>query len=165
MKHLKTVLAIFAVLVLALAATSCSRSSMRKGTSMRNDAKRGIDNAIRQGENVVDYGLGALDGNGDAVGDRYYRGGKGMNDGFGTYGANSGYDAYTGNGSTSVGTRTRNDGMDLFPTLRDTSNDNFGQINTTNGKADGGMGDMYDDTDLKRNSLRTDKYSKKYVKQ
>lgn len=162
MKYFKTVITVFAVLVLAFAATSCSRNSMRKGTSMGNDARSGIDNAIRNGENVVDYGLGALDGTGDAVGDRYYRGGQGMNDGFGTYGANSGYNAYTGNGTTSAG--TTGDGMNFMPSLSDTSRDNFGQVNTTNGKADGGMGDMYDDTGLTRNSLRTDKYSKKYVK-
>ncbi|MBP3579861.1 MAG: hypothetical protein J6K12_01295, partial [Clostridia bacterium] len=54
--------------------------------------------------------------------------------------------------------------MDLFPTLRDTSKDNFGQVNTTNGSSDGGMGDIYDDMDSNRNSLRTDKMKKKYLK-
>ena len=138
---------------------------MRKGTDMKNDAKRGIDNAIRNGENVVDYGMGALgNGNGtDTVGNGYYRGGMGMNDGFGSYGANSGYNSYVGNGTSTTVTGSDRK-MDLFPTLRDTSKDNFGQVNTTNGSSDGGMGDIYDDMDSNRNSLRTDKMKKKYLK-
>ena len=157
---------------------SCSRDTMRKGTDIRNDARRGIDNAIRNGENVVDYGLGALDGMGNNTGTGYARGGMGMNDGFGTYGANSGYSGYAGTGTTTAGAGTRrtsgtgsrtnvtgrDDGMELFPTLRDTSRDNMGQINTTNGSSDGGRGDIYDDMNTNRNSLRTDKMNKKYVK-
>ncbi len=142
---------------------SCSRDMMRTGTNLKNSAKRGIDNAIRNGENVVDYGMGALENGTDVTGEGYYRGGRGMNDGFGTYGANSGYSSYVGNGTSTTVTGS-DKGMDLFPTIRDTSRDNFGQINTTNGSSDGGMGDIYDDTDSNRNSLRTDKFSKKYTK-
>ena len=133
---------------------------MRKGTNMGNDARRGINNAIRNGENVVDYGMGALGMSGT---NGYARGGMGMNDGYGTYGANSGYSGYTGNGSTTT-VRGSDRGMDLFPTLKDTSRDNYGQINTTNGSSDGGRGDIYDDMNTNRNSLRTDKMNKKYVK-
>ena len=105
---------------------------------------------------ALEYGIGT-DGTG------YYRGGKGMNDGYGTYGANSGYSGYVANGSNTTVTG-RDKGIDLFPTVKDTSKDNMGQINTTNGKADGGKGDMYDDMNMARNSLRTDKLNKKYVK-
>ena len=137
---------------------------------MGNDARRGIDNAIRNGENVVDYGMGALGMNGgnggtgtNGSGGSYSRGGMGMNDGFGYYGANSGYSGYTGNGSTTT-VRGGDRGMDLFPTIKDTSRDNYGQINTTNGSSDGGRGDIYDDMNTNRNSLRTDRMNKKFVK-
>ena len=97
-----------------------------------------------------------------------------MNDGFGTYSANGGYDGFTGNGTMTTGNGAmtkgkakdikKSKGMNLLPSLSDTSKDNYGQINTTNGSADGGMGDMYDDMNMSRNSLRTDKLDKKYVK-
>lgn len=168
MKLKKSLFIIMIISVFSIVLCSCSQNMMRKGTEMKNDAKRGINNAIRNGENVVDYGLGALDnsmgGDRDVTGNRYYRGGMGMNDGFGTtYGANSGYSSYVGNG-TSTSVSGTDDGMEIFPTIRDTSRDNFGQVNTTNGSADGGKGDIYDDMNMNRNSLRTDKFNKKYVR-
>ena len=165
MKSKKSVFLLLIITIVAVLMCSCSRDTMRKGTQLKNDAKRGIDNAIRNGENVVDYGMGALDYGMGAAGTGYTRGGMGMNDGYGygTYGANSGYSGYVGNGTTTAVTG-RDDGIDLFPTLNDTSRDNMGQINTTNGKSDGGRGDMYDDMNMARNSLRTDKLDKKYVK-
>ncbi|MBP3579630.1 MAG: hypothetical protein J6K12_00110, partial [Clostridia bacterium] len=86
MKLNKSLFLMLIVTIFTVVLCSCSRDSMRKGTDMKNDAKRGIDNAIRNGENVVDYGMGALgNGNGtDTVGNGYYRGGMGMNDGFGS---------------------------------------------------------------------------------
>ena len=170
MKSKKSVFLLLIITVVAVLMCSCSRDTMRKGTQLKNDAKRGIDNAIRNGENVVDYGMGALDYGMGTSDTGYTRGGMGMNDGYGTYGANSGYNAYAGTGTTAAGTGTRtavtgrDNGMELFPTLKDTSRDNMGQINTTNGKSDGGKGDMYDDMNMNRNSLRTDKLNKKYVK-
>lgn len=154
---------ILTVITVALVLCSCSKSSIRKGKDIKNDAERGIDNAIRNGENVVDYGMGGLErGAKNAVGDGNYRGGLGFNDGFG---ANDGYSGYVGNGTGNAVTTTGTDeGIELFPTAGDTSKDNIGQINTTNGSADGGMGDVYKDNDFNRNSLRTDKLDKKYVK-
>lgn len=157
---------IFSILTLSLLTfmlCSCSKSSMRNGNDVKKDAEREIDNALRNGENVVDYGMGALEnGANDVTGNGYYRGGLGFNDGFG---ANDGYSGYVGNGTgSSVSTTGTDGGIELFPTAGDDSRDNIGQINTTNGSADGGMGDIYKDTDFNRNSLRTDKLDKKYVK-
>jgi len=156
MKIKNTIFILLIISLFSVILCSCSRDEMRTGTA---DAKRGIDNAIRNGENVVDYGMGALEnGVNDITGDRYYRGGRGMNDGFG---ANSGYSAYVGNGTGTTASRKTNK---YLPTIGDTSRDNMGQVNTTNGSSDGGMGDIYDDMNMSRNSLRTDKLDRKYVK-
>lgn len=123
---------------------SCSRSSMmRAGDTMRN--------AARRTENFMDNGLNAVE-NGIENGRNTVVGG-------GMYGANSGY---SGNAGTGTGTSVAMGGKasPLLPTLGDKSRDNMGQINTNNGNLDGGMGDIYDDTDMKRNSLRRDTLTK-----
>ncbi len=95
--------------------------------------------AVRRGENAIDRGIGDM-GNGIDNATDVVTGNR--------YSADSGYSGYVGTGNAT----------ELFPTIRDKSRDNMGQVNTTNGSADGGMGDMYDDMDRHRNSLRTDTF-------
>lgn len=152
MKKTNLLFIISTAIVAVFLLCSCSRGSMmRAGDTMRN--------AARKTENFMDNGLNAVEngvenGRNTAIG--------------GTYGANSGYSANAGIG-TSTGVGYGNGNMTvarsgkaspLLPTLGDKSRDNKGQINTNNGSLDGGMGDIYDDTDMRRNSLRRDNLTK-----
>ncbi len=125
----KTLLILVLAIFTLLALASCARNS--------NSA---IDRALKRGENAIDRGIGD-------IGDGIENATDMITDDM--YGANSGYSGYAGTGNA----------MEIFPTIRDKSRDNMGQINTTNGSADGGMGDMYDDMERSRNSLRTDTFS------
>lgn len=153
MKKTNLLFIISAAIVTVFLLCSCSRGSMmRAGDDMRN--------AARRTENFMDNGLNAVE-NGVENGRNTVIGG--------TYGANSGYSANAGIGtSTGVGygagsgmtVAKSGKASPLLPTLGDKSRDNKGQINTNNGSLDGGMGDIYDDTDMNRNSLRRDTLTK-----
>ncbi|MBQ7399819.1 MAG: hypothetical protein IJW06_05120 [Clostridia bacterium] len=152
MKKTNFLLIISASILAVFLFCSCSRSSMnRTGNSIRN--------ATRRAENYMDNGLNAVE-NGVENGSNTIIGGA--------YGANSGYSGNAGIGSstgigygTGTGAAVARSGKasPLLPTLGDKSRDNKGQINTNNGSLDGGMGDIYDDTNMKRNSLRRDMIS------
>lgn len=139
MKSIKIIFISSFVLLVALLFCSCSRNSSKE-----------IDRAINRGENAIDRGIASagdgIENSMDII----------TGDGFG---ANSGY---SGNVGTGTGTSLPYSGrpMELLPTLGDKSNDNKGQINTTNGSKDGGMGDMYKDNDTRRNSLKRDTLKK-----
>ena len=129
---------IFTLIITVFLLCSCSRGSVtRAGDSMRN--------AARRAENFMDNGLNAVE-NGVENGRNTVVGG-------GMYGANSGYSANAGTG-TGTSVAMGGTASPLLPTLGDKSRDNKGQINSNNGSIDGGMGDIYDDTDMKRNALK-----------
>lgn len=139
MKSAKILFISSLILLVAISLCSCSRNS-----------SRAIDRAVNRGENAIDRGMGSI---GDGI-----ENSMDIITGNG-YGANSGY---SGNVGTGTGTSLPYGGrpMELLPTLGDKSNDNKGQINTTNGNKDGGMGDMYRDNDMRRNSLKRDTLTK-----
>ncbi len=132
---------LFLSIIIAIAAVflcSCSTDSMRQGDGE-------VRNAVRRGENAIDRGIGSI-GDGIENSMDIITGGSAGNGSYGAYSAADGGMAYADRGRAS----------NILPTLGDTSRDNYGQVNTTNGKADGGMGDMYSDTNTRRNSLRSD---------
>ena len=139
MKSTKIIFICSLILLAAVLLCSCSRNS-----------NRAIDRAVKRGENAIDRGMGSI---GDGI-----ENSMDIITGNG-FGANSGY---SGNVGTRTGTSLPYSGraMELLPTLTDKSSDNMGQINTTNGNKDGGMGDMYRDNDTRRNSLKRDTFNK-----
>jgi len=141
-------ISIISAMVLILALTSCSTNSMRRGTDMARKA-------VRDGERAINRGIDRMENGIETTPEAVER-----SLGFE---ANNNYSGYTGMGTGSsvpYGAARVN----MFPSISDSSRDNYGQINTTNGKNDGGMGDLYDDMDMARNSMRVDTFDKKFVK-
>lgn len=139
MKFTKTITLFIITAVATLLLCSCSTDTQRRGTSMADGAR----NAVRRGEEVINRGIDSVE--------------NGMNNMMGNtsgYGANSGYSAYSpGVGGSTLPYDGR--ATNILPTLRDTNRNNKGQINTNNGSSDGGMGDIYDDMNTSRNSIKT----------
>ena len=152
MKRNRLLIILSGIMLACLLLCSCSRTGIKRADdSMRRTARRA--------ENYMDNGLNAVE-NGVENGNNTMVGG-------GMYGANSGYSGNAGIGTTTgIGYGANAGGSTtvarsgkatpLLPTLGDKSRDNKGQINTNNGSLDGGMGDIYDDTDMNRNSLKRD---------
>ncbi len=145
MKKTNLLIIISSVIVTVFLLCSCSRgSTTRAGDSLRNSARRT--------ENFMDNGLNAVE-NGVENGNSTVVGG-------GMYGANSGYSGNAGIGTNSAGTggstavAQGGRATPLLPTLGDKSRDNRGQINSNNGSLDGGMGDLRDNNDTKKNSKK-----------
>ena len=121
----KKILLIISVVVLSmLALCSCSRNSMRRA---ENDVK----DTARRGKNAIENGIDAFDG------DMY----NGMN---GYYGANSGY---SGNAATGTGysvnpndDTARRRTSDRMERNRRDDKDGKGEVNSNDGRADGGKG-------------------------
>ena len=139
MKLTKTLSIFIITAAVTLILCSCSTNTQRKGTSMADGAR----NAVRRSEQAINNGIGTME--------------NGMNNMMGNggyYTADGGYSAY--NPGTSR-TTLPYDGKatNILPTLRDTNRNNKGQINTNNGSSDGGMGDIYDDMNTSRNSIKT----------
>ena len=104
---------------------SCSRGSVtRAGNTMRNTARRTenfMDNGLNSVRNGIENGANTVVG--------------------GMYGANSGYNANAGIGTTTGGTTVAKGGTatNLLPTLNERNRINKGMINTNRGALDGGL--------------------------
>ncbi len=150
-------LSIISIMILVLALCSCSTNSMRRGTSMARNSQGSGGNGMNNGmNNSMNNSINSMEGGIETTPESVKR-----SLGFG---ANNNYSGNTGTGTgTSVpyGSTSR---VNVFPSLSDSSRDNYGQVNTTNGTSDGGMGDMYDDMDMARNSMRVDTFDKRFVK-
>ncbi len=142
MKFNKTITTFIILSLFTLMLCSCSTDSIRTGTK---DAAKGIRNAARQGENVIDKGVGMVESGIDS-----------MLEPNNSYSANGGFSGYSANG-TGTTLPYSPSVSEIMPTAGSKAKINRGQINTTNGSSDGGKGDIFKDTSMKRNSLSQDK--------
>lgn len=142
---------IFACLFM-LCLTSCSTDTMRSTDSFMRNTARNTRNTIDRGINAVENGF---DNSMNNTTNRVY----GADGGYSNYSA-AGRDSMTGitGRTTTRNTSRTNTSRDMLPSLASKSRDNYGQINTNNGRSDGGKGDIFSDMDTRRNTLGTDTF-------
>lgn len=119
MKARNLLLIISSVIVSVFLLCSCSRGSVRRAGDSMRDAARGVENFMDNGLNAVPNS--AENGRNTVIG--------------GTYGANSGYNANAGIGTTGSYTASGR-ATELNPTIGKKTN--RGMINTNKGELDGG---------------------------
>ena len=157
MKFKKTFYTTIFACLFILCLTSCSTDTMRSTDSFMRNAARDTRNTIDRGMNAIDNGINGMNG---SYGGMYGSNGMNGNNTNRAYSADGGYSNYSASGRDSMTGITGNTNQrgDMLPSITSKSRDNYGQINTTNGRADGGMGDIYKDSDTRRNTLGVDTF-------